>query len=90
MFEVQYTAIALKHIAKLQKSGSPSFKKLVKIVEELKIHPKTGIGRPEQLKHMEEEVWSREIDKKNRITYSIDDEKVVVEVLTALGHYDDK
>ena len=37
---------------------------------------------------METEVWSREIDKKNRITYSIDDEKVIVEVLTALGHYD--
>lgn len=90
MFEVQYTAIALKHIAKLQKSGSPSFKKLVKIIEELKLHPKTGIGRPEQLKYMELEVWSREIDRKNRITYSIDEEKVIVEVLTAIGHYDDK
>lgn len=90
MFDVRYTAIALKHIAKLQKSGSPSFKKLVEIIEELKTHPKTGIGRPEQLKHMGLEVWSREIDKKNRITYSIDECKVIVEVLTAIGHYDDK
>ena len=90
MFEIQYTTIALKHRAKLQKSGSPSFKKLVKIIDELKLHPRSGLGRPEQLKYMETEVWSREIDKKNRITYSIDDEKVIVEVLTALGHYDDK
>lgn len=37
---------------------------------ELSEHPKNGIGKPEQLKGVEN-TWSRRLDKKNRLVYTI-------------------
>ncbi|MDR3133041.1 MAG: type II toxin-antitoxin system YoeB family toxin [Prevotellaceae bacterium] len=34
--------------------------------------------------------WSRRITRKDRLVYRIDDDKVIVLILTAKGHYDDK
>ncbi|MBR3442404.1 MAG: type II toxin-antitoxin system YoeB family toxin [Bacteroidaceae bacterium] len=34
--------------------------------------------------------WSRRITDKHRLVYTIDDDKVIVLVLTAYGHDDDK
>lgn len=90
MYKIIFTKRALKDLEALQRSGSQAFKKIPQIIEELRAHPTTGIGRPEQLKHEVDNTWSRRIDKKNRITYTINDDKVIVEVLSALGHYDDK
>jgi toxin YoeB len=36
------------------------------------------------------EYWSRKIDKKNRIIYSVNEEVVTVIVISARGHYGDK
>ncbi len=49
-----------------------------------------GTGQVEQLKGDRQDQWSRRIDKKNRLIYTIDDEVVTVEVISAKGHYDDK
>lgn len=54
--------------------------------DELKEHPKTGTGHPEPLKGKPE----RQITKKQRLVYRIYEEEVVVLILTAYGHYDDK
>ncbi|MFW6223071.1 MAG: Txe/YoeB family addiction module toxin [Bacteroidota bacterium] len=53
-------------------------------------HPKTGTGQVEELKGNMQGKWSRRIDKKNRLVYTIDDEIVTVEVISAKGHYGDK
>ena len=43
---------ALHDIEKIKKSGKRiDFQKLETILEELKVHPYTGTGNPEQLKH---------------------------------------
>lgn len=47
-----------------------------------------GIGKPEKLKYGLSELWSRRIDKKNRIIYMVDEKIVTVFVLTVKGHYD--
>ena len=52
MYEIAFSSLALKGVAKLRKSEPASYKKLVKILEELKVHPTTGTGHPEQLKGM--------------------------------------
>ena len=44
--------------------------RIEKLLKELEISPRMGIGNPEQLKHyISREVWSRRVDKKNRIVY---------------------
>ena len=58
--------------------------------EELKEHPRTGTGHPEQLSGDRTGQWSRRITKKHRLVYEIHDTEVIVLVLTAYGHYDDR
>ena len=73
------------------KANEPkAFKKLEKLVEELREHPKTGTGHPEQLKGEPHGRWSRRITARHRLVYEIHDMEVIVIVLAAYGHYDDK
>ena len=67
-----------------------AFQKLGKLLGELMEHPRTGTGKPEQLKGDRAGQWSRHITRKHRLVYEIHDAEVVVLVLTAYGHYDDK
>lgn len=77
-------------LAALAKSEPKAFQKALRFIEELKVHPKTGTGKPEALKGDRNGQWSREITKKHRLIYEIHDEVVSVIVLTAYGHYNDK
>ena len=77
-------------IARLKKSEPAAYKKVVAFIEELKEHPKTGTGHPEPLKGKPEGRWSRQISKKHRLVYRIYETEVVVLVITAYGHYEDK
>ena len=86
MYTITYTVEAQKGIKKLA-SNKLAMEKLEKLLEEIKVHPRTGIGQIEKLKHFEKETWSRRIDKKNRIIYSVDDERIIVVVISITGHY---
>lgn len=74
----------------LAKSEPKVFKKVQKFLKELEEHPKTGLDHPELLKGQPEGRWSREFSKKHRLVYRIYDTEVVVLVISAYGHYDDK
>jgi toxin YoeB len=90
-FIVLLSEKASKDIAKHKKSGNKQVEKKIKqILEELKIHPYTGIGQPEQLKHSLHGFWSRRINQKDRMIYSVNENTVIVEVVSAIGHYGDK
>lgn len=55
---------------------------------ELSDHPTTGIGNPELLKHSLSGLWSRRLNKKDRLIYEIFEEpEELVIVIAALGHY---
>lgn len=90
MYEVEFTTDAREGLAKLEKSEPKLFAKVTTFVEELKEHPTTGTGHPEPLKGQPEGRWSRRISQKHRLVYRIFDTEVLVLVLSAYGHYDDK
>lgn len=90
IYEVIIYEQAQKDLASLAKSEPKAFIKAQRYIEELKVHPKTGTGKPEALKGDRNGQWSREITKKHRLIYEIHDEVVEVIVLTAYGHYGDK
>lgn len=91
MYTLHITVQAKKDIAFLKKNaGNAVTNKIEKLLLELIGHPKTGTGQVEQLKGERQGQWSRRIDKKNRLIYTIDDEIVTVEVISAKGHYDAK
>jgi toxin YoeB len=83
--------VAKKHLELHYRSGDKaSVKRINRIFEELSEHPETGIGHPERLKFDLSGFWSRQINKKDRLIYVIEDDIVTVTVVSALGHYDDK
>jgi toxin YoeB len=90
-FRVEIKPEAKKELAKHWRSGNmPTIKKIEKILVELANHPEIGEGQPERLKHNLAGLWSRRINQKDRMVYSINDTTVTVEVLSAMGHYGDK
>ena len=90
-FRVEIIPEAQIEIAKHLKLGNQSsIKKIAKILEELTENPFEGVGKPEPLKYQFSGFWSREINKKDRIVYSVEEEIVTVVVISAMGHYSDK
>ena len=90
MYKLDYTDRAKSDMQFLKRNEPKAFQKLGKLLEELMDHPRTGTGKPEQLSGDHAGQWSRRITKKHRLVYEIHDTEVVVLVLTAYGHYDDK
>jgi toxin YoeB len=89
-FRLKIEKQARKDFKKIYKSGNSSMiSNLEKIIKELALHPKTGIGNPEQLKYGLSGFWSRRLNKKDRIIYEIIEkpDKMVV-VISGLGHYE--
>lgn len=89
-YKIQYYRQALLDADKLRREEPKAYEKLKKLEAELREHPKTGTGKPEPLSGDRSGQWSRRITKKHRLVYEIHDTEVVVIVLTAYGHYDDK
>jgi len=65
--------------------NKPVIKKIAQLIDDIKIHPYSGIGKPELLKHNLSGAWSRRINKEHRLVYELTDDKVLI--LSAKGHY---
>ena len=82
---------AEKHLKEWRRSGQKkTLKKIADLFEELQKHPTTGTGKVEQLKGDLSGYWSRRIDKESRMIYAIEEDKVIVAVVSLRGHYGDK
>ncbi|MCD8166015.1 MAG: Txe/YoeB family addiction module toxin [Bacteroides sp.] len=53
-------------------------------------HPETGTGKPKPLRHEQSGVWSRKIDDKHRMLYTIEEDTITVFIISLWGHYGDK
>ena len=88
---LEFSDHALEDIEKHKKAGDQSvLKKLQRLINELREHPMTGTGQPEKLKHDLAGLYSRRINRKHRLVYSIEEEVVTVYVVRAWAHYGDK
>ena len=77
-------------LAKLLKDEPNAYRKAMKLIAELYEHPRTGTGKPKLLSGDRAGQWRRKINDKHRLVYEIHDTEVVVIVISAYGHYDDK
>ena len=89
-YKVNFASKAEDDLECLFREDSASYRKAISLIGELYEHPRTGTGKPEQLKGDRSGQWSRRISKKHRLIYRIYDTEVVVLVIAAYGHYDDK
>ena len=51
--------------------------KILDLVTAVMSDPFTGIGKPEPLKYMEADLWSRRIDLEHRLIYLVENEQIV-------------
>ncbi len=86
-FHLDFTNKAKGDIATFKKAGNKVvLKKLFTLLEELREHPFTGTGKPEQLKYALSGLWSRRINSKHRLVYEVDND--IVYILSVKGHYE--
>ncbi len=90
-YVLEFSDQALEDIENHKKAGDHSvLKKLQRLLNELQEHPMTGAGQPEKLKHDLVGLFSRRINRKHSLVYSINEEVVTVYVVSAWSHYADK
>ena len=89
-YQIHYLVSAERGLLQLYKSEPKAYQKALKLIAELRDHPRTGTGKPEPLSGDRAGQWSRRITQRHRLVYEIRDTEVVVLVLTAYGHYEDK
>ena len=84
--EVIYKSEALDDIKFWKDSGNVAVQnKISKLIEDIRQHPFTGIGKPEALRFKLSGCWSRSITDKDRLVYEVKDGNI--HVLSLRGHY---
>lgn len=90
-YQVKISKSVEKELSIIKRSGRKAdIDKLNIFFLEISNDPRSGTGKPEPLRHKDGEVWSRRLNKKDRFIYEIFEGEVLVVVIQALGHYDDK
>jgi len=90
-YKITFDKVALKQMKQLGRFGRKTdVDRVNRFIEEIRIRPTIGTGKPKQLKHHKGEVWSRKINDKDRFVYRIFEEEKTVLVVQVLGHYNDK
>ena len=88
MFRYETTVKFDKEYNYFRQSNSYLVSKIDKLIADTGEHPRSGIGRPERLRHYQGAMWSRRIDQKNRLVYRIiGEDRIRFE--TCEGHYGD-
>ena len=90
-YTLEISSKARKELQGHFRSGNKSvLRKIEQIFLELSNTPFEGTGNPKALKYDFTGYWSRRINKKDRIIYKVYEDRVVVLVVSAIGHYGDK
>lgn len=90
-YTVEISSKARKELHLHYKSGNKSdIRRIERIFLELSETPYEGTGNPEPLKYQLAGYWSRRINRKDRMIYRVYEDRVVVLVISAVGHYSDK
>lgn len=90
IYKIRFTPTAEKVTRKWKKSNPNQYSKLVKVIQDIALHPREGIVKPEALVSGNGIQWSRHITAHDRIIYDIYEDVVTVLVIQVGGHYNDK
>jgi toxin YoeB len=91
MYEIELSDKFTRDIRAYKKAEQKTvLEKIDVLIDELREHPYSCTGNPEPLKYNKKGQWSRRITKKHRLIYSVDERKITVLLIAALGHYEEK
>ncbi len=72
----------------LRRNDKNSYIKAFDLIREIMINPREGTGKPERLKYFDKEVYSRRVNQKDRMIYTIYEYKKEIDISSCVGHYE--
>lgn len=72
----------------LRRNDKTSYIKCFDLVRELMSDPRSGTGKPERLRYFEKEVYSRRVNHKDRLIYTIYESLREIDISSFRGHYE--
>lgn len=85
--EMIFSPLALEQWKEWKRTNPQIAKRIHRLLEDICEHPFIGIGKPERLKFDLTGKWSRRINSEHRIVYKVEDDMIVVEILSMKYHY---
>jgi toxin YoeB len=84
--KLSITSGALEDLESWSTTNPKVLAKIIRLIAETTRTPRTGTGKPERLKHLGGEIWSRRITEKDRLVYDIEHD--VITIVACRFHYD--
>jgi toxin YoeB len=88
MYKVNILKKAQSDLDWFRRNDKNSYIKSFDLVRELMINPREGKGKPERLKYFEKEVYSRRVNHKDRLIYTIYEILKEIDITSFRGHYE--
>ncbi|MCM1334604.1 MAG: Txe/YoeB family addiction module toxin [Bacteroides sp.] len=85
--KIQWEEMAWNDYLYWQTQDKKTIKRINRLIQDIQRNHFDGIGKPEPLKDYDG-FWSRRIDDKNRIIYTIKNESIII--AACKGHYNDR
>jgi toxin YoeB len=82
---IDFTESAYKDYEWWKGSNPKKAERIRNLLNDIKVRPFKGIGKPEPLKYDLQGYWSRRIDKANRLVYMLKGKKILV--ISCRYHY---
>ena len=88
IYKINILSNASNDLDWFRKNDRTSYIKIFDLIRELMSDPRTGTGKPERLKYFEKEVYSRRVNHKDRLIYTIYESAYEIDVSSCRGHYE--
>lgn len=72
----------------LRKNDRTSYIKCFDLIREIMNDPRNGTGKPERLRYFDKEVYSRRVNHKDRLIYTIYEVLQEIDISSCRGHYE--
>ncbi|MDJ0746763.1 MAG: Txe/YoeB family addiction module toxin [Xenococcaceae cyanobacterium MO_167.B27] len=76
--KIKFATSAFKDYRQWEKENPKIFKRINRLLENIKQSPFEGIGNPEPLKYNWQGYWSRRITQEHHLIYSVKDDVIFV------------
>ena len=86
-YKINILANANDDLNWFRKNDKNSYVKIFDLLREIIVNPREGTGKPERLKYFEKEVYSRRINQKDRLVYTIYESENEIDLSSCRGHY---
>ena len=87
MYEIELTAEAERDLVFWSKNDKKTLKRIRALIANMQETPYTGLGKPEALRHEWSGFYSRRIDSRHRLVYTVNDEQQLITIHLMRYHY---